>query len=55
MKTSPKDSAAGNIRLASVTCGVNNRISQLPTEKSVRSSDRLASFAGGKAENEATW
>ncbi len=50
---------SGGIRLASAACGVNNHRSRLParrlTEKSVHTGagDRLASFPGGKPENEA--
>ncbi len=43
------------IPLASAACGINNRRNRLLMEKSVRSGDRLASFPGGKPENNATW
>ncbi len=42
------------IWLASAICGVNNRKSWLPMDKSVRSGDLLSSFPGAKPENEKT-
>ncbi len=45
----------GWIRLASAACGVNHRGRRPPTEKIIRSGDRLALFLGKKPESEATW